>query len=46
MAKRLKGVDGLAAEIESILDEYQDKINDGVQDAVEAVKGTAEDKAE
>ena len=36
MAKRLKGVDGLAAEIESILEEYQDKINDGVQDAVEA----------
>ena len=36
MAKRLKGVDGLSAEIESILEEYQEKINDGVQDAVEA----------
>ena len=36
MAKKLKGVDGLAAEIESILEEYKDKINDGVQDAVEA----------
>jgi len=36
MAKKLKGVDGLAAEIESILEEYQEHITDGVQDAVEA----------
>ena len=37
MAKKLKGVAGLASEIESILEEYQEHINDGVQDAVEAV---------
>lgn len=37
MAKKLKGVAGLASEIESILEEYQENINDGVQDAVEAV---------
>lgn len=36
MAKRLRGVDGLSAEIEKILDDYKDQINDGVQDAVEA----------